>query len=153
MAKENDIMILPGEWHVRYNYAAGKTTTRFLKQLKEDAKIMGTKCPNCQLVMLPPRAYCERCFVPAEEWCEIRKTGTIEACTIVGEEFEGLPKPPYAIAYVLLDGARTAMINYVKGVDLSNIKEAAKKLSGKKVKVVFHDQREGRVTDFHYELA
>lgn len=153
MAKE-DVMVFPGEWHVRYNYAAGKTATKFFKHLRDDAKIMATKCPKCQLVILPPRGYCERCFVPAEEWVEIGGQGTIEACTIVGEEFEGLPKPPYAIAYVLLDGARTAMINYVKGVDLSNIREAAKNLSvGKKVKVVFHKKREGRVTDFHYELV
>ena len=149
-----DIMVVPGEWHIRYQYAAGKVGTEFFRRLRDDAKIMATKCPKCDLVMLPPRGYCERCFVPAEEWVEVKDTGTIEACTIVTEQFEGLPKPPYAIAYVVLDGASTAMINFVSGVDLSDVREAAKILGiGRRVRVAFNKEREGKITDFHYELA
>ena len=80
--------------------------------------------------------------------------GTIEAATIVSAAFENLPAPPYAIAYVRLDGVDTAMINFVRGIDLSDVPAAAQRLlPGKRVKVVFRDRPEGRVTDFHYELA
>jgi uncharacterized OB-fold protein len=77
----------------------------------------------------------------------------IEAATIVTAEFENLPKPPYAIAYVRLDGVSTAMINFVRGLDLSDVKSAAERLTpGTRVRVEFKDNPEGRITDFHYVL-
>ena len=144
---------LQGGWSVRYNYAMGPADIKFFTSLREEAKIIAPKCPKCGLVMLPPRSFCERCFVSAEEWVEVRREGTIQAFTIVPVKFESLPDPPYAIAYVLLDGADTALVNFVKNVDLSDIFQAAKKLAiGKRVKVVFKKRRKGLITDFHYEL-
>jgi hypothetical protein len=148
-----EMMTLKGGWNVKYNYAAGPTGTKFFRTLKEEAKIIAPKCPKCGLVMLPPRSFCERCFVPIEEWVEVGREGTIQAFTIVPVKFESLPDPPYAIAYVLLDGAGTAMVNFVMNVDLSDPSEAAKKMAiGKRVRVVFEKKRKGTINDFHYEL-
>ena len=63
------------------------------------------------MAYLPPRAYCERSFAPCDGWVEVGLEGVIEAATIVVAAFENLPPPPYAIAYVRLDGGSTAMIN------------------------------------------
>lgn len=145
--------VIQGEWHVRYNYSIGKVAGAFFDGLRE-GKVLATKCSKSGLVYLPPRAYCERSFEPCDEWIEVGLEGTIEAATIVTAAFENLPPPPYAIAYVRLDGASTAMVNFVRGLDLSNVPESAAWLApGTRVKVVFADQREGRVTDFHYELV
>jgi uncharacterized OB-fold protein len=149
---KKDVMTLKGGWNVEYNYAVGPTGRRFFQALKQ-GKIIGPKCPACGLIMLPPRAFCERCFVPADNWVEVGQEGTIQAFTIVPVKFESLPDPPYAIAYVLLDGADTALVNFVKEVDLSDIKRAAKKMAiGKRVRVVFKNRRKGTINDFHYEL-
>jgi len=68
-------------------------------------------------------------------------------------KFESLPDPPYAVAYVLLDGAGTAMVNFVKNLDLTDIREAARKLAiGNRVRVVFEKERKGTIQDFYYEL-
>lgn len=153
MAKDNKGMTFKGGWNVEYNYAVGKPGAKFLNSLKNDKKIIAPKCPKCGLVMLPPRAFCERCFVPAEEWVEVGNEGTIQAFTIVPVKFVDHPEPPYAIAYVMLDGANTAMVNLVKNMDLSDLSKAAEKLAiGNRVKVVFEEKREGSVNDFHYEL-
>jgi uncharacterized OB-fold protein len=147
----NDGMTLRGGWNVEYNYAVGTTGKKFFDALIEK-KIIAPKCSKCGLVMLPPRSFCERCFVPAEEWVEVGREGTIQAFTIVPVKFESLPEPPYAIAYVLLDGADTALVNFTRKVDLSDLGAAAKKLSiGKRVRVVFEKRRKGSITDFHYE--
>jgi uncharacterized OB-fold protein len=154
MVKQNfdDIVTIPGEWHVRYDYAAGNIVSHFLKVIRDERKIVATKCPSCSLVMLPPRGYCERCFVEANEWMDVGNEGVIEASTIVTQQFDGLPKPPYAIAYARLDGASTAMVNYVEGLDLSDIHKAVEQLKiGKRVRVVFKENRKGRITDFYYE--
>jgi len=143
---------LRGGWNVAYNYAVGAAGKKFFSVLMEK-KIIATKCSRCGLVMLPPRSFCERCFVPAEEWVEVGKEGTIQAFTIVPVKFESLPDPPYAIAYVLLDGADTALVNFVRNVDLADLNNAAKQMAiGKRVRVVFKKRRKGLITDFHYEL-
>src|SRR6266571_2713304 len=97
---------IAGEWHVRYNYSVGKVAGRFFAGLKEK-KILATHCSKSGIAYLPPRAYCERSFEPCDGWVEAGGEGVIEAATIVTAQFEGLPKPPYAIAYVRLDGVST----------------------------------------------
>lgn len=145
--------VIPGEWHVRYNYSIGKVAGTFFAALKE-GRIIASHCSKSGLAYLPPRAYCERAFAPCDGWVEAGHEGEIEAATIVTAAFENLPPPPYAIAYVRLAGVSTAMLNFVRGVDLSDVKAAAEKLKpGARVRVVFAERREGRITDFHYELA
>lgn len=145
--------VIHGEWHVRYNYSVGKVAGIFFQGLRE-GRILASKCSRSGRAYLPPRAYCERSFERCDDWVEAGLEGTIEAATIVTAAFENLPKPPYAIAYVRLDNVSTAMVNFVRGLDLSDVPASAKKLEpGARVKVVFKNEREGRVTDFHYELA
>jgi hypothetical protein len=144
--------IIPGEWHVRYNYSVGKVAGKFFGGLRQK-KILATHCSKCGLSFLPPRAYCERSFDTCDGWIEAGQEGVIEAATIVSAEFKNLPKPPYAIAFVRLDGVSTAMINFVRDLDLSNVERAAEELKpGKRVRVQFIDKPQGRITDFHYVL-
>ena len=103
--------------------------------------------------MMPPRGFCERCFVEADEWVEVGPEGTIEAFTITMEKWGGNPDPPFAVAYVKLDGADTAILNYVSGLEFSDLEETAERLKiGSRVALIFKEQREGRVTDFEYKL-
>ena len=145
--------IITGEWHVRYNYSIGKVAGKFFEGLKHKT-ILATHCSKCGLSFLPPRAYCERSFEPCDQWIEAGLEGVIEAATIVSAQFENLPKPPYAIAFVRLDGVSTAIINFVRGMDLSNVEHAAQRLNpGTRVRVEFVDNPQGRITDFHYVLS
>jgi len=149
-AEEN---VIQGEWHVRYNYSVGKVAGHFFAGLKEK-KILAAYCSKSGIAYLPPRAYCEKSFEPCDGWKEVGHEGVIEAATIVTAQFENLPPPPYAIAYVRLDGAGTALVNFVRGEDLSDVPAAAARLKpGTRVKVKFDERPRGRITDFHYVLA
>ncbi|MEH7253209.1 Zn-ribbon domain-containing OB-fold protein [Neobacillus niacini] len=151
--ENKNLMVIPGEWNIRYEYAAGEITSTFLQSLRDKKVILASKCTKCSTVMLPPRAYCEKCFVKTEELVEAGNEGVIEAATIITHKFENFPEPPYAIAYVRLDGVKTAMVNFVHGVDLSDVKKASEELKiGTRVKVEFKEEREGRVTDFYYRV-
>jgi uncharacterized OB-fold protein len=69
----------------------------------------------------------------------------LRAFTITMEKWPGNPDPPFAVAYVQL------MLNYVTGLDFSDIDKTAKSLEiGKRVKVIFKEKREGQVSDFEY---
>ena len=57
------------------------------------------------------------------------------------------------MAYVTLDGADTALINVVRGEDLSDIEAAATRLNVQpRVALRFVDDPQGRITDFWFEL-
>ena len=135
---------------LRYDYALGEVAGRFMAGLKE-GKILATRCSKSGYVYLPPRSYCERSFEPCDGWVEAGLEGVIETSTIVVRGFEGKRKPPVAIAFVRLDGVDSAIGNYVDELDLSNYEEAMQTIApGKRVRVRFAQEREGRITDFTF---
>jgi len=152
LPEKKDGDVIHGEWNVRYAYSMGKVAGKFFEGLRRK-KILATRCTKSGISYLPPRAYCERSFEPCDEWVEAGRDGVIEAATIVTAAFENLPRPPYAIAYVRLQGVSTAMINYVHGLDLGDVDSAMARLKpGTPVSVEFVETPVGRVTDFHYVL-
>ena len=152
MTTEN--ITIPGRWDIEYDYSAGETASHFLASLRDDEKLLGRRCPECERVLAPPRAFCERCFVDTDEWVEIGPEGRVESFTVVPQDLGAGPEAPFALAYVQLDGAHTSMVNVVEGVDASDPESAAERLSiGTRLRAVFEPEgdREGRITDFHYE--
>lgn len=140
------------DWKLHYDYDSGEILGHFLRGL-QDARIEGTRCPSCSMVWLPPRAYCERCFVKTSEWVQVGMEGVIEAATVVTQKVVGLPNPPYVIAFCRLDGADTALINFV-AMAVDDVPTAAERVRpGTRVRVCFGEQRKARITDFHYELV
>ncbi|MFQ5899787.1 MAG: Zn-ribbon domain-containing OB-fold protein, partial [Candidatus Methylomirabilia bacterium] len=111
-------------------------------------RLLATRCSRSGLSYLPPRTHCERPFEPCEGRVEAGREGTIEAATIVTAAFEHSPPPPYAIAYVRLDGISTARLNFVRGLDVTDVVAAAGRLKpGARVRVDFVERPQGRVTD------
>ncbi len=147
-------LVFEGEWHLQFRYSAGKVLSRFFSALKEQGRIMGVRCAGCQKVYVPPRSFCERCFREVSELAEVGPGGTVKSFTLVYEPFAGLPPPPYAIAYVQLDGADTALANFVEGLPLGNVDETLAALKvGTRVHARFKEGRQGRITDFAYECG
>lgn len=141
-------------WNIVYEHSIGETASYFFNEIKQKRRLLGRYCPNCERVLVPPRQFCDRCFVPTTDWREVGKEGVIEAATIIYEQFKSYPQPPYALAYVRLDGASTAIGNFLKGIDFSDQQKAIEKIRiGNRVKVKFREDREGSILDFWFELA
>ena len=147
-----DLLRLPGSWNFDYTYFAGETASRFFAELRDNKRILGRRCPSCRRLVIPARSYCDDCYVEMGDWEPVGETGTIEAFTILTRAFPGLPEPPLVIAFVTLDGADSAVLNFVEGVDLDDQDAAGAYLfDNDRVRVVFSEKREGRITDFHFE--
>lgn len=146
-----ELIRVPGVWHIEYNYTAGEVTSHFLVELRDNKRIMGTRCDRCSKVYVPPRKFCEECFVPASEWVEVDNIGRIESFTFGPRKLSaGLPEP-FAIAYVRLGGADTCIANFVRGLDMSNLADIQKELFvGKQVEVKYIEERKGLITDFYF---
>jgi uncharacterized OB-fold protein len=152
---ETEIRTIVEHWDLTYRHSAGIVASEFFAAL-EEGRILGRRCPSCGRVLLPPRPFCDRCYVDTEEWVEVATAGVLETFTIVYAKFAGLPDPPYAIAYVRLAGADTAILNYVRGLDLADMEASVARLApGSRFRVVFAraKSRTGRVTDFWFEPA
>ncbi|MFH1977365.1 MAG: zinc ribbon domain-containing protein [Pseudomonadota bacterium] len=140
------------KWDLTYNHAVGETASRYFYEIKENKQIFGKYCPSCKKVIVPPRSFCDSCFTDTTEWVKVANEGVIECATIICSPFKTLPDPPYALSYVKLDGADTAMGGYVKGIDLTNIDNAMNILKiGNRIKVIFKDDRQGNVLDYWFE--
>ena len=139
----SEIFENPDEWSVKYNYHYGRMSP-FFRAMKEDAKILGTKCPECGRICCPPRIDCPTCFVKAD-WVELPLEGTIDTFCITHFKVAGVEiDVPYCLANVNIDGTDTTILQKVSDVDFNKIE------IGMKVKARFKETREGKITDFEF---
>ncbi len=145
-----EIIEIPYTWEIPFKYTAGKILTHFFKNLKEK-RIVGLRCPKCKRVLLPPRSFCEMCYVPLEEWVLVKDEGVVRAFQVTYMKFLGAPNPPWASGLIKLDGADTAILHFIGNVDLSTPEAAKRSIKvGMRVKAVWSDKREGKITDIKY---
>jgi uncharacterized protein len=147
-----ELMTRHETWNITYRHALGETASYFFANIRDHRKLYGRRCGSTGRVLAPPRAFSDQSLKPTTEWVEVGPDGVIEAFTIVYEEFQNLPPPPYAFGYVRLDNADTAIGGFFRGVDLTNAAKAADKLKiGTRVTTKFADVRTGDVLDFWFE--
>lgn len=129
----------------RYTYSAGPVRSKFLIGLRDNKKIMGTRCPVCQKVYVPARPTCARCLSNLEELVEVSDQGTLMTYTVVHQPEPSYPvKPPFAYGVIQLDGADTGLVHLLGEIDLKSIKV------GMRVQVVFNETRRGDIRDIKY---
>lgn len=132
-----------------YEHAYGPYYGTLFDAVKTGRRLRGVKCSQCRRVMLPPRALCDVCFAPANEWVDVAQTGTIQASSVVHIEFIGQRlKPPYVYAEIVLDGSSTRLIHMVGNIDAEEAKTAA--APGARVKAVWSDRHTGSLADVEY---
>jgi uncharacterized protein len=105
--------IVEQRWNLTYQHTADEVTATFLRALREEGRLLGIRCPRCQRVLAPPRPICDRDFCRTEGWVELERAGTLELFTIMYLAIDGLPEPPYVLAYVRPDGADTALPGFL----------------------------------------
>ena len=123
----------------------GTTGSKFLMELRDNKRIMGIKCPACNLIYMPPRSTCPTCFSQLEQWVELNGKGTLITYTVVHYQEEYHPvEPPLVYGIIQLDGADTGLPHLLAEVDFENIR------IGMRVEAVFKEEREGSILDIKY---
>ena len=148
--------VLVTMWNVKaeYHWDIGVAMSRYLEGLKA-GKIMGIRCPECRRTLVPPRAFCELCFRPLDDWLQVGDTGKINTFSISmvnwGASRRQTPEIPVVVE---IDGASPGMSILHKLGGLSDAIEEIKSLLkiGMPVQAVWKpaDQREGSITDIEY---
>lgn len=132
---------IDGRVDVEYHWSAGIAGSRFFTELRDNGKIMGTKCPECKRVLVPPRIFCEECFVDTDEWVEVSTSGEI---LTFAESYFGLQgqrlEEPWYIGIIKLDGADGGLFHRI-------VKGEGEIAIGGRVEAVLADERKGHIMD------
>jgi uncharacterized OB-fold protein len=131
-----------GDLPVTSRYTYGQAGERFFRALKDEGRILGTRCPRCEHTYVPASLFCERCLGELDEWLDVGTVGEVHTFTLLYADFDGVQwEAPEAIAFVRLgDGG---LIHHLGDV-------APEKITiGMPVEAVFKPagQREGSIQD------
>lgn len=130
---------------VPYRYSMGAITSKFFIEIRERKKILGIKCPQCNVVFVPPRSTCGRCFSLLKEWVEVSNRGTLQTYTVVHYPTPVQPVPPPLIYGIIkLDGADTGLAHLISETDYERLS------IGMRVEAVFKEERAGNMLDIKY---
>lgn len=132
---------------VEYLYTVGDVAEKFFEKIRDEAKIMGIKCEKCDLVYVPPRSYCERCFSRLKDWVELEPRGCVETYTVIHIDNNGSKlEKPIVLAMVKIDNAHGGLIHKLGEVNMEDVK------IGMRVEAVFEDKdkRRGSILDIKY---
>jgi uncharacterized OB-fold protein len=148
--------VLTTLWRVKANYAwdTGIAIGKYLEGLKQ-GKILGVRCPGCHRTVVPPRAFCELCFRPINDWVELPDTGKINTYSVSYVNWDATRRQtPEVPAVIEIDGASPGIgILHLMGEVGDTLEEITARLKlGVTVQAVWKpaQEREGAITDIRY---
>ncbi len=150
---EGKVLTVKWEPKLQYAWDNGPAIGRYLAELK-NGKIIAKKCGKCHRIMIPPRMFCELCWVPSGEWVYVKDTGTVNTWVVSHVDWKATRLDikggvrPYTPAVIEIDGASKGMgiLHHLNEVDPGKI------YRGMKVKAVWKaaEERTGAITDIKY---
>ena len=154
---ESGYVIVDTIVHLPFRESAGLRLSKFFTTLRDEAKILALKCPQCQRVIFPPRPVCGFCRITVgekdEDWLALSDEGTVVSFQVATERevdrvtgrIVGQPNP---CGFIRLDGGDewTILVHYLEMIDIDRLRR------GMRVKAVWKpkDERRGRMSDIAY---
>ena len=149
--KREELIMLKQLLSIPQRFATGPLMGKFLKEMRDNKRILGNKCPECGRIQVPPREICAVCRVRAEEMVEVGPDGKVMYYDIT---YYASPDPltgetretPYCSAFMLLDGCSGNDIFWHE-VFPGDIDRLEKEI---RVRPVWAEKRTGAITDIKY---
>jgi uncharacterized OB-fold protein len=142
---KEEILIAERDFDSIFSYDAGTIRSRFLTEVRDNRRIMGIRCPDCNIVYVPPRSICLKCFGNLSEFVEVGQEGVLTTYTVVYRAEPFYPvEPPFIYGIIQLEGADTGLVHFVGEVDLDKVRV------GMRVKAVYKEERVGSILDIKY---
>ena len=145
MARSGEMQQLKGEIPIHHRYTLGVAGERFFKAMRDEARLLASRCPKCNEVSLPPKMYCERCFEETADWVEVSGPGYVKTYTVLHISLDEVPlDQPEVVAVIGWEGVRGGLIHRLRGMEPDQLKV------GMEVELVWSDQRTGSLEDIHH---
>ena len=114
----------PEAWHgdmpVTSRYTVGLAGERFFRALKDEGKILGSRCDDCDTIYVPARQFCERSMDECTEWLDVGTEGFVESFTVLAVDYDDSPlDEPKIVAFVrIADGGLIHLLGEVDPEDV-----------------------------------
>ena len=140
-----DVWIYHGQIYIPNTYSAGAVGSRFLTELRDRKRIMGTRCPACNRVYVPARSVCKDCFGQLDEWVEVSDKGAVLSYSVCHQPNPVQPvEAPLVYGIIQLDGADTGLVHMLGELDFEQLR------IGMRVQAVFKGERVASILDIKY---
>jgi uncharacterized OB-fold protein len=127
---------------VTSRYTFGLAGERFFRAIKEEGRILGTRCHRCQRTYVPATMFCERCLAELDEWVDVGTVGVVHTYTLLHVRPDGTCREtPEVVAFIRLgDGGLLHRLGEVEPDAVA---------IGMRVQAVFKSapEREGSILD------
>ena len=121
---------------IHYDYSIGAGSSTFMRGIRE-GRILGSRCPDTGKVYVPPRLSSVETASPMSELVELPDRGVVYTYCIVNIKFyDQVLEIPYAYAYIVLDGADSAIMHLIQECPVEDIRP------GMRVQAVWKDPSE-----------
>ena len=95
-----------------YIYTSGIAGERFFAALRDDGRLVASRCATCGLDYLPPRIFCEDCFAELSEYVDVPLQGRVAAITVAHVDRSGSAlSHPQVWGFVTFAGIRGGLVN------------------------------------------
>lgn len=136
-----DIRHWLGDMEADYIYTLGVAGERFFKEIKENGRITGAECPRCNVIYVPPRMYCQKCFAELHKWVDVGTKGVIHTFTVATIDVDGKKlEKPAIYALIKFEGACGGLIHKIGDTNPDKVK------IGMKVEAVFKPSHERKAS-------
>ena len=134
-----------GEIPIHHRYTLGVAGERFFRTLRDEKRLIASRCPKCREAFLPPKMYCERCFEETAEWVSVEGPGYVKSFTVLHLSLDEEPlEEPVAVAFVAWEGIRGGLVHRLGEVAPAAI------IVGMAVEPVWAGERSGTLLDIHH---
>ncbi len=90
-----------GNLPVGSRYTYGLAGERFFRALKDEGKILGSHCPECDRTYVPATMFCERCLAELTDWQDMGLTGILHTFTVLFVGYDGKPlEEPEVVGFI-----------------------------------------------------
>ncbi len=114
------VLISPSSLAVQHS--ASRPESIFLRALR-NGTLLGARSGENGKVYFPPREADPATGSELDQFIELPDRGTVTTFAIINIPFAGQRiKPPYVVAYVLLDGADIPFLHMVTGIDAADVR-------------------------------
>jgi hypothetical protein len=125
-------MIQEGAILIPFRYAAGQAGSRFLVALRDEMRVLGSRCRQCGRVAVPIRPFCPACGRDDLVDTEVGPLGTLVSWTETPDQ--------RCYALVRLDGSDTPLLHRL-------LPASGGRTTGQRVRLRFADSRSGSILD------
>ncbi len=149
IGRADEARYMRGNIPIHHRYTLGVAGERFFKAMRDERRLLASRCPGCQEAFLPPKMYCERCFEETTDWIPVEGPGYVKSFTVLHLSLDEEPlEEPVVVALIAWEGVRGGLIHRVGGISPRAVK------IGMTVEPVWGEKRAGTLEDIrHFRTA